>query len=198
VPVRVVEYRIEDPGRPQPDDNAYRLITTILDPKQAPAAELAPLYAERWEFESALDELKVHQRGPRVVLRSKTPDGVRQEAWGYLCTHYAIRALMATAADDHGGDPDRISFTRSLHAARRSVRAGLGHTAHSLAVALPTTLAEICRELVPRRRLRAAPRVVKRKMSNYNVKRAEHRQWPQPTRAPVAAVRVMRRQLAPA
>jgi Insertion element 4 transposase N-terminal/Transposase DDE domain len=195
LPVRVVEYRIDDPGRPQTDDNAYRLITTILDPKQAPAAELAPLYAERWEFESALDELKVHQRGPRVVLRSKTPDGVRQEAWGYLCTHYAIRALMATAADDHGGDPDRISFTRSLHAARRSVRAGLGHTAHSLAVALPATMAEICRELVPRRRLRAAPRVVKRKMSNYNVKRAEHRHWPQPTRAPLTAVRILRREL---
>jgi len=195
VSVRVVEYRIDDPGRPQTEDSAYRLVTTILDPKEAPAAELAPLYAERWEFESALDELKVHQRGPRVVLRSKTPDGVRQEAWGYLCTHYAIRALMATAADDRGADPDRISFTRSLHAARRSVRAGLGHTAHALAVALPPTVAEICHELVPRRRLRAAPRVVKRKMSSYNVKRGEHRHWPQPTRAPANAVRILRRDL---
>lgn len=81
-----------------------------------------------------MDELKSHQRGPRVVLRSKTPDGVHQEAWGYLCTHYAIRALMATAADDHGVNPDRISFTRSLHAARLSVRAGLGTHEPTLAV----------------------------------------------------------------
>ena len=73
----------------------YRLITTISDPDEAPAAELAALYAERWEFGTALDEIKTHQRGPRAVLRSKSPGGVRQEAYGYLCTHYAIRALMA-------------------------------------------------------------------------------------------------------
>ncbi len=84
-------------------------------------AELAALYAERWEFESALDELKAHQRGPRVVLRSKTPEGARQEAWGYLCAHYAIRALMASATGDRGVDPDKVSFTRALHAARRTV-----------------------------------------------------------------------------
>ena len=117
IPVRVVEYAVDDPGRPQAEDNRYRLVTTILDADDGPAEELAALYAERWEFESALDELKSHQRGPRVVLRSKSPEGVRQEAWGFLCTHYAIRALMATAAGHHGVDPDRISFTRALHAA---------------------------------------------------------------------------------
>jgi Insertion element 4 transposase N-terminal/Transposase DDE domain len=184
VPVRVVEYRLDDPGRPQADDTRYRLLTTILDPERAPAAELATCYAQRWEFESVLDELKVHQRGPRVVLRSRTPDGVRQEAWGHLCVHYAIRALIGSAAGDRGVDPDRISFTRTLHAARRSVRAGLGTTGHAFSVALPATIAEICRELVPRRRLRSAPRVVKRKMSNYGVKRSEHRYWPRPTLGP--------------
>lgn len=189
--VRVVEYGLDDPGRPQAEDTRYRLITTIVDPERAPATELAAHYAERWEFESALDELKAHQRGPRMVLRSKTPNGVRQEAWGHLCTHYAIRALMGTAASDHGVDPDRISFTRSVHAARRSVRAGLGTPGHVLAVALPATIAEICRELLPRRRLRSAPRVVKRKMSNFGVKRAEHRNWPQPTRTPAQAVRIL-------
>ena len=75
VPVRVVEYALDDPGRPQAEDNRYRLVTTLASPEEAPAAELAALYAERWEFESALDELKAHQRGPRVVLRSKTPEG---------------------------------------------------------------------------------------------------------------------------
>src|SRR5680860_1288170 len=162
-PVRVVEYRVDDAGRPQATDTRYRLLTTILDPAAAPADELAALYAERWEIETALDELKTHQRGARVVLRSKTPDGVRQEAWGYLCTHYAIRALMATAAGDRNVDADRVSFTRALHAARRSVRAGLGTATQVFAVALPATIAEICRELLPARRLRAAARVVKRK-----------------------------------
>jgi hypothetical protein len=190
-PVRVVEYALDDPGRPQAEDNRYRLITTILDAEDGPAGELAALYAERWEFESALDELKSHQRGPRVVLRSKAPDGVRQEGWGYLCTHYAIRALMATAAGHHGVDPDRISFTRTLHAARRSVRAGLGTTATVLAIALPAIVAEISAERVRTRRLRAAARVVKRKMSNYAVKRGEHRDWPQPTLASAQAVRIL-------
>jgi len=75
-------------------------VTTILEPEAAPATELAALYAERWEFETALDELKTHQRGARIVLRSKTSDGVLQEAWGMLCVHYAIRALMCRAAEE--------------------------------------------------------------------------------------------------
>lgn len=119
VTVRVVEYAVDDPGRPQAEPR-YRLLTTILDPEAAPAADLAAIYAQRWEFETALDELKTHQRSPRVVLRSKMPDGVIQEVYGYLCVHYAIRWLMhqvALAADD---DPDRLSFTRSLRVARRT------------------------------------------------------------------------------
>jgi len=78
------------------------------------------LYAQRWEFETTLDELKIHQRGPRVVLRSKFPEGVYQEAYGYLLTHYAIRALMHDAAVEAGLDPDRLSFLRSLRVVRRS------------------------------------------------------------------------------
>jgi hypothetical protein len=191
VPVRVVEYSIDDPGRPQAEGTRYRLLTTILDPDQAPAHELAACYAQRWEFESVLDELKIHQRGPRVVLRSKTPDGVRQEAWGHLCVHYAIRALIGSAAHDRGVDPDRISFTRSMHAARRTIRAGLGTTSHAFTIALPATIAEICRELLPRRRLRAAPRVVKRKMSNYAVKRTHHRHWPRPTLTAADAIHIL-------
>ncbi len=188
--VRVIEYTLEDPGRPDTPER-YRLITTIMDPEQAPADELAALYAERWEIETALDELKTHQRGPKVVLRSKTSDGVLQEIYGHLCTHYAIRALMSTAADDQRLDPDRISFTRTLRAARRSTRAGLGTSTINLTAALTDTLAEILHELLPIRRLRSAARVVKRKMSNYGVKRAEHRDWPRPTLAPMQAVEVL-------
>jgi len=119
VVVRVIEYTMEDPGRPQAE-STYRMLTTIVDPDAAPACDLAALYPQRWEFESVLDELKTHQRGPRVVLRSKAPDGVTQELYGYLCVHYAIRWLMHTVALDADTDPDRLSFTRSLRAARRT------------------------------------------------------------------------------
>jgi hypothetical protein len=118
---RVVEYALDDPVRGE-EDQRYRLITTILDPDAAPANELAALYSERWEIEGALDELKTHQRGPRVVLRSKHPDGVYQEAYGHLCTHYAIRRVMHDAAVQSDLDPDRLSFITSLRAARRSAR----------------------------------------------------------------------------
>jgi Insertion element 4 transposase N-terminal/Transposase DDE domain len=137
IPVRVVDYHLDDPGRPgQPE--GYRLITTILDPEQAPAAELPALYPQRWEQETTLDELKTHQRGPGVVLRSRDPDGVRQEVWAHLLVHYAIRTLMHQADLQAQVDPDRLSFTRSLHIARRQVTsqaafspsaAGQGHPA---------------------------------------------------------------------
>jgi hypothetical protein len=125
VAVRVVEYQIQDRARPS-NDTRYRLLTTILDPERAPADELAPLYAQRWEFETTLDELKIHQRGPRLVLRSKLPDGARQEAYAYLCVHYAIRWLMHAVAVEAGHDPDRLSFTRSLRAARRTTASHAG------------------------------------------------------------------------
>lgn len=120
--VRVVEYRLDDPALTGPEEQHYRLMTTLLDPDQAPAEELAGLYPQRWELEAALDELKTHQRGPRVLLRSKAPDGVYQEAYGHLCTHYAIRRLMHDAALRADLIPHRLSFIRSLRAARRSTR----------------------------------------------------------------------------
>jgi hypothetical protein len=119
--VRVIEYRLDDPALAD-EDQRYRLLTTILDPDAAPADELAALYPQRWELESALDELKTHQRGPRVVLRSKAPDGVYQEAYGHLATHYAIRRVMHDAALQADLVPHRLSFIRSLRAARRSAR----------------------------------------------------------------------------
>jgi hypothetical protein len=116
--VRVIDYRLDDPGRPGED--GYRLLSTILDPDAASAVELAAHYPQRWELETTLGELKTHQRGPRVVLRSKQPDGVYQEAYGHLCVHYAIRALMHEAALAAELDPDRLSFLRSLRVARRT------------------------------------------------------------------------------
>ncbi len=120
-PARVIEYRVDDPALSEPEER-YRLITTLLDPEAAPASELAALYPQRWELESALDELKTHQRGPRVVLRSKNPDGVYQEAYGHLATHYAIRRVMHDAALQADLVPHRLSFIHGLRAARRSTR----------------------------------------------------------------------------
>lgn len=120
--VRVIEYTLDDPGRPQ-HAAPYRLITTILDHHAAPARELAALYQERWEIETTLDELKTHQRGPAQVLRSRSPDGVEQEVWGHLLVHHAIRRLMHTAAADLATDSDRLSFTRTLRLVRRQVAA---------------------------------------------------------------------------
>lgn len=116
--VRVIDYTIDD-GRDNPEH--YRLLTTILDPDQASATDLAAAYAQRWEIENVFDELKTHQRGPRAVLRSKSPDLVQQELWGHLCCHFAIRTLMLDAATNSGHDPDRISFVTALRITRRSL-----------------------------------------------------------------------------
>lgn len=119
IAVRVVEYTL-DRADAESSERTYRLLTTITDPDAAPADELAQLYFQRWEIETAFAELKTHQRSPALVLRSKVPDGVIQEVYGYLCVHYAIRWLMHSAATNFGHDPDRLSFTRSLRAARRT------------------------------------------------------------------------------
>jgi hypothetical protein len=121
VTIRVIEFSIDD-GRGESDP--FRLFTTILDPGEASAPELAAAYVQRWEIELAFDELKTHQRGPRAVLRSKSPELVLQEIWGYLCCHYAIRTLMWEAADHAEVDPDRVSFVTALRIARRSIAAG--------------------------------------------------------------------------
>ena len=116
--VRVVDYTIED-GRENP--TSYRLFTTMLDPDEVAATDLAAAYTQRWEIELAFDELKTHQRGPRTVLRSKSPDLVLQEIWGHLCCHYAIRSLMAEAATHSGHDPDRVSFVAALRITRQTI-----------------------------------------------------------------------------
>jgi hypothetical protein len=126
VPVRVVEYTITNRGPTADDPEAdepetIRLITSILDHELAPAAELAALYHQRWEIELAFDEIETHQMGHPRVLRSRSPQMVRQETWALLLTHYAIRHLMFEAADDIDTDPDRISFLRTLRIVRRQV-----------------------------------------------------------------------------
>ena len=127
--MRVIEYTLDADNEQSEKDGAepvYRLITTILDPEAAPAAELAALYMERWEIETAFDEFKTHLRGRAVVLRSKTPDLVRQEFYGLLLAHYVVRGLMHEAALKADLDPDKISFVHSVRVIRRRIQETYG------------------------------------------------------------------------
>jgi hypothetical protein len=118
VRVRVIDYQLQ--GIPDAEP-IYRLVTTILDPLRAPAEELAALYHERWEIENTFDELKTHLRGRQIVLRSKTPELVRQEFYGFLLAHFAIRQLMHEAALSVAEDPDRLSFLHAVRVIRRKL-----------------------------------------------------------------------------
>lgn len=118
VQVRVIDYRLDGLAEAEP---VYRLITTILDWEKAPANELAALYHQRWEIESAFDEFKVHLRGARIILRSKTPELVRQEFYGLLLAHFAIRNLMHEAALKGGCDSDELSFVHAVRVVRRQI-----------------------------------------------------------------------------
>jgi hypothetical protein len=116
--VRVIDYTVPDRN---PDGDLITVITTLLDPYEVPGADLANAYHDRWEQESALNEIKSDLRGRGEVLRSKTPVLAEQQIWGLLLAHYAIRALLVDAADEAGYDPDRLSFIRGLRLVRRQV-----------------------------------------------------------------------------
>jgi hypothetical protein len=158
----------------------HRLLTTLLDAGRHPARQLIVLYHERWEEELAIDEVKTHQR-ERPVLRSETPAGVVQEVDGLLLAHHVVRALMSEAARRQDLAPRRLSFTGALKVLRCRLpecpksRPGLQRWYENL-------LAEIAEEVVPLRRNRSNPRVIKRKMSTWRKKRPEHRRTPQPTK----------------
>jgi Insertion element 4 transposase N-terminal/Transposase DDE domain len=118
--VRVIEYQIPDRGD-QANRELICLLTSILDPNDAPAEILAQGYHDRWEHETGNDQLKTHLRGPARVLRSKSPDMVRQEIYGYLLTHYAVSALICRAATEADIDPDRVKFLRTVRIVRRRI-----------------------------------------------------------------------------
>jgi hypothetical protein len=120
IDLRVIDYCLEGIEGAEP---IYRLATTVLDPGKAPAEELAALYHERWEIETAFDELKTHLRGAKIVLRSKTPDLVRQEFYGLMMAHFAIRGLMHEAALKADEDPDRVWFLHAVRVVRRKLQA---------------------------------------------------------------------------
>ena len=120
IPVRVIDYQI-DTGEPDPDGETYRVITSIMDPADTDATELATAYSQRWEIETTFRQIECQLLTPGSTLRSKTPEMIRQEIWGMLLTHYAIRAFMKDAADTIDIDPDRISTIRAINIIRRSI-----------------------------------------------------------------------------
>jgi hypothetical protein len=118
--IRVIEYDVPDRDGDSKGE-LIALITTITDPRQAPAPLLAQAYHQRWEHETGNDQLKTHLRGPGRILRSRSPGMIRQEIYGYLLTHHAISALICQAATEADIDPDRVKFTRTVRIVRRAV-----------------------------------------------------------------------------
>ena len=115
--VRVIDYKFKWIR----GTSSYRLITTILDYETAPAEELAALYHERWEIETALGECKTELKGSKVILRSKTPELVKQEFYGFMMTYFVLRSLMHEAALQANEDPDRLSFKHTIQVVRRKI-----------------------------------------------------------------------------
>jgi Insertion element 4 transposase N-terminal/Transposase DDE domain len=191
--VRVIEYTIVDPGQPGYGE-VHRLMTTLLDPEAYPAEELACAYHERWEIELVIDEVDSHQRLARRPLRSHKPVGVIQELYGLVIAHYAVRFLMHEAALQAGIDPDRLSFVETLRVIGDAVPEFQMISPEQWPRLYGRLLHDIAAERLPERRLRSNPRVVKRKMSNFRLKRAEHAHWPQPTMPFRKAVAIQKKQ----
>jgi len=187
--LRVIEYRllplvaqdlallpVSRTVNPSDPCAVHRLVTTLLDPTQVPALALITLYHERWEIELVIDEIKTHQRLSPQPLRSKAPELLYQELYGLLLAHYAVRAWMHASALQAELDPDRLSFTHALHV--------LDTACYEFAIVHPDELPRLHQRLLadlrapntllPARRLRFCPRVVKRAFASFHRKQAWH------------------------
>jgi len=178
--VRIIEYTLTDPNRPG-YGKVHRLMTSLLDPAECPALELVLAYHERWEIEITIDELDTHQRLPSQPLRSKKPVGVLQELYGLLIAHYAVRRLMLDSALKHDLDPDRLSFRNAVELVCEAIAEFQQVVPEQHPRLYQRLLDDIARHRLPERANRTNPRVVKRKMSKFRLKRPEHQHWPQPT-----------------
>ena len=168
--VRIISYRLTD-SRLGEVDTVYRLATTLLNPRVAPADRLLELYHERWEVELVIDEIKTHERAQRKVLRSKTPNGVIQEIYGVFLGHYAIRAMMAQAAIQANVDPDRLSFTRGMFQLVEMIAFTLVLEPDAAVLLVQRLSYHITRELLPSRLLRVNRREIKQIYNKYKPKK---------------------------
>ena len=182
IAVRVVEYKINDPGRPG-HNQLHRLLTTLLDPIEYPILDLICAYHERWEIELSIDEMATHQRLPNRPLRSLRPVGVIQELYGLLIGHFAVRHLMHEAALQAGVDPDRLSFVHALRELLDAIPQFQIVALEQLPQLYGRLLRDVARGILPPRRNRINPRVIRRRQVKFDCKRPQHYHWPQPTRA---------------
>jgi hypothetical protein len=185
--VRVIEYTIDDPGRPRHGEH-HRLITSLLDHKLYPAHALAVAYHERWEVEITIDEVDTHQRRALRAFRSRTPLGVLQEFYGLLIAHYLVRSIMHEAALKADVAPDHLSFVNSVRIIRNAVFQAQIVAPSQAGDWRERMLRDIGREILPERANRSNPRVIKRKMSKFDLKREQHHHWPQPTKSIADAI----------
>lgn len=172
--VRVIAYTLTDPNRPG-YGTSHRLITSLLDPESVPAVDLVCAYHQRWEIEIAIDEIDTHQRPANTPLRSRQPVGVLQEFYAMLVAYNAICALRLKAAQFAGVDPDRISFIVTLRKLCESIDQFQQTAPKQHPLLFKRLLQDIADEKLPERRNRYNPRVVKKKMSNFPLKREQHR-----------------------
>src|SRR5436305_11716326 len=175
--VRIISYRVTDERLGEPG-KVYRLVTTLLNPRVAPALERIALYHERWEIELVIDEIKTHESAGRKVLRSKTPEGVRQELYGIYLAHYAVRVLLAQAAVEAELDPDRLSFSEGLFELTEMLDLALTLEPEEATAPLLARLRhKMAQHLLPPRRLPINRREVKQIYNKYKPKK---RQVPPP------------------
>jgi Insertion element 4 transposase N-terminal/Transposase DDE domain len=173
--VRIIEYDVTVHGgdgssRTEP----FRLVTTILDHTLAPAASLAALYHQRWEIENSYQELKTRLRGAEFILRSKSPELVRQELYAFLAVYQALCSLRAEAATTAGLDPDRISFTVTVRIARTEVTNQAAATPATLRHSRTQAIRDLLADRLPPRRPRQYERIRKAPKSNYTIKKHDH------------------------
>jgi hypothetical protein len=164
--VRIISYRLTD-SRLGEVGTVYRLVTSLLNPRLAPADVLLELYHDRWEVELVIDEIKTHERAQRKVLRSRTPDGVIQEIYGVFLAHYLIRAMMAQAAIQANVDPDRVSFTRGMFQLVEMMSFSLTLEQDATPQLVQRLSHHITRELLPPRVLRVNRREIKQIYNKY-------------------------------
>jgi hypothetical protein len=174
--IRVIEYRMTDVRLGEPG-KVYRLATTLLDEKAHPAMDLIVLYHQRWEIEIAFDEIKTHQRQQMKVLRSKTPDGVRQEVYAIMLAHCAVRALMYRAASQADLDPSRLSFTEALFQIEETVDDAMTFAPEDAETIGKRLLKRIRQGILPAKHLRINRREIKQV---YNKHKPKKRNVPPP------------------
>ncbi len=169
IPVRVIDAQMTITTIKGSQDHVYRLITSLTDPVRYPAPDLVVLYHQRWEIETSFLELKSTLLGGRV-LRSRTPQGADQEIYALLCVYQAIRIMISDTTRTTGADPDRGSFTIAVQTARDQVILARHTIAHNHTDHTTRIGEQVLAGLLPPRRLRTCPRIVKRAISKYQAR----------------------------